>query len=879
MVARGGERSALERQVHDALAHLHDLPYLQTHPLVSALPVEPDARPAAAARRLQAALLETIDALASGESASAGRGQRVHRLLVLRYVEALEAPAVWRQLGLGKSEYYVQHGRGLAAVASLLRERWSVDSAGPSAGGTSTSSGTLPGYLTDFVGRRVELATLGELLSRARLVVLVGPAGAGKTRLAIEVAAAARPEYPHGVWFADLSALVQDEQVAGAVMALFGLRDAPGRARTDTIAGHLRDRRLLLVLDNCEHLVAAAAALAEVLVSACPGVRILATSREPLGVAGETRWPLPPLPTPPADAAPPAEELPRYDAVLLFVERVRAVRPAFELTEANAPAVARICRRLDGIPLAIELAAARAAGLSVEEIAERLDEALGPRSGRLRLLVHGSRTAPPRQQTLRASLDWSHDLLAESERALLRRLAVFSGGWTLEASEAVCLGDGVEAGEVLDLLLGLVAKSLVQADPSGPETRYRLLETVREYAAEKLAEAGEVEAARRAHAAWCLALAERPASDFCLRPAARGPDRRRWLDRLELEHENLRTALAWVESVGDAVLGLRLGAALSSFWFLRGYRAEGGAWLDRFLAAGDAAPPLVRARALRARASLSERSSADLERVERCAAENLAICRALGDPADLIAALVTQAVVKSWLDAHVAVVPLAEEAVALARDVRDRELLLLGLVRLGNALHATGAAARAQMVAEEANALAKELEIHTALTARLLGHVALAGGDAAGAACLFEQDLAQVREIDDQAGVWISLANLGAAYLAMGDRQRAAARFADGLVALRGRFPFGRAAIVRCLEGLASLSRRPERAACLLGAADALWPPSWGGPLADPAPADRRIVEVVRARLDPAALAAAWAAGQAMTADEAIAFALTEGAD
>ncbi|MGH2352814.1 MAG: ATP-binding protein, partial [Chloroflexota bacterium] len=408
----------------------------------------------------------------------------------------------------------------------------------------------LPLQLTSFVGRERELPAVRDLLAEHRLVTLTGPGGTGKTRLALQVAADVLPAYPDGVWLVALAALADPALVPHAVAQAVGVREEPGRPLLGTLADALRPKRLLLVLDNCEHLLDACAHLADALLRACPHLRVLATGREALGIAGETAWRVPSLGLPDARHLPPVEVLSQYEAVRLFIDRALAVQPGFRVTNQNALAVVQVCARLDGIPLAIELAAARVRVLPVEQLLVRLED-------RFRLLSGGSRTALERHQTLRAAVDWSYDLLTEPENAVFARLAVFAGGFTLDAAEAVCAGDGIEAVEVLDLLTHLVDKSLAVVDEQPDGTaRYRLLETLRHYAREKLAAREEADTVRAQHATHYLALAEQ--AD----PELRGPRGAGWLDRLRRDLDNMREALAWAEAGGEAELGLRLAAAL-----------------------------------------------------------------------------------------------------------------------------------------------------------------------------------------------------------------------------------------------------------------------------------------------------------------------------
>ena len=443
------------------------------------------------------------------------------------------------------------------------------------------------------MGRERELGEAAALLGAHRLVTLTGPGGTGKTRLALQAAAEVLEAHPDGVWLVELAALADPALVPQAVAAAVGVREEPGRPLPATLTDALRPKRLLLVLDNCEHLLDACARLADALLRACPHVRVLATSREALGLAGETAWRVPSLTVPDvADTqhAPDVADVARYAAVRLFADRAAAVQPEFVLTDENAAAVAQICARLDGIPLAIELAAARVRVLPPRQLLERLDD-------RFRILTGGSRTALERHQTLRAAVDWSYDLLTEPERALFARLAVFAGGWTLEAAEQVGAGEGIESPEVLDLLTRLADQSLVvaQEQPDGT-ARYRLLESLRQYGRDKLAARAEAPAVRDRHLAHFLALAER--AD----PGLYGPDAPAWIERLEVEHDNLRAALDWAlgpaAGQGQAARGLRLAGALEYFWFLRVHRREGLARLQQALAHTDDAPSAARAQAL-----------------------------------------------------------------------------------------------------------------------------------------------------------------------------------------------------------------------------------------------------------------------------------------
>ena len=455
------------------------------------------------------------------------------------------------------------------------REKGTVTGGGWYARHAVTSGAhTLPTQLTSFVGRAREMTDLVALLATTRLLTLTGPGGCGKTRLAWQVAATVRPSFPDGVWWVELATLTDPALVPQAVATALGVQEQPDRPLTATLGAALQARAALLVLDNCEHLIDAVAHLAETLLGGCPALRIVATSREALRIPGETSWSVPPLSLPDPSSPTGSETRDHSEAVRLFIERVTALMPTFVVTATNIPVIVEYCRRLDGIPLAIELAAARANVLSVEQIAGRLDDAL-------RLLKSSSRAAPPRHQTLRTAIDWSYRLLPEAEKLVFRHLAIFAGGGTLEAVEAVCADEAptADADEAMvDTLSRLADKSLIVVDVRWGEARYRPLETLRQYGHARLVEAGEEGAARRRHEAWYLALAERADAGLV------GPQQAAWLDRLEREHDNVRAVLAWSLERGDGSVAAQIGARIWRFWLYRGYLSEGRRWLARALA-------------------------------------------------------------------------------------------------------------------------------------------------------------------------------------------------------------------------------------------------------------------------------------------------------
>jgi len=453
-----------------------------------------------------------------------------------------------------------------------------------------TMPNNLPGELTSFVGRRTELARIGDSLERARLLTLTGAGGCGKTRLALQAAADAIDHHPDGVWWAELARLEDSALLAAAVITAIRSREVPGVPVHHTLVEHLRARRTLVVMDNCEHLLAACAELVDVLLRACPSLTVLATSRAPLGVPGEITWRVPSMSLPAEPDLDPIEALRQSDAVSLFIDRALQVRQEFTITAANAPTIAQICHDLDGIPLAIELAAARVRMLAPEQISRALAD-------RFHLLTGGARTVMPRHQTLEASIDWSHELLNDGERTVLRRLSVFTGGWTLDAAEQVCSGDQIHRKDVLDLLTGLVDKSLVATDERDRQTRYRMLETVRQYSAARLADAGEADELRERHLAFHVALAE------AVEPQLLGAGRDNpVLDTLATELPNIRAAVEWA-ATSDPDAGLRLVTALTVFWVFTGRYREGDTCYARALEAGEE-PTVLRGRAMAGRASL-----------------------------------------------------------------------------------------------------------------------------------------------------------------------------------------------------------------------------------------------------------------------------------
>jgi predicted ATPase/DNA-binding CsgD family transcriptional regulator len=533
----------------------------------------------------------------------------------------------------------------------------------------------LPARRPALIGRGDDAAAVGQLLldEAGRLVTLVGTGGCGKTQLALDVATTSVPRFTDGVWLVDLAPVRDPVLLPYALAAALGCRERAGEAVLDTLLAFLASRQLLLVLDNCEHLIESCAALAGRVLDACSNVRLLATSREPMRIANETAWRVPSLAVPdPGSALEPAELL-AYPAIRLFVERAHAVKQNFTLGVDNASDIAAICTRLEGLPLAIELAAARVRALSVRQILERLADSFS-------LLVGGSRTAPTRQQTLRATLDWSHNLLADPERAVFRCLAVFAGGWSLEAAEAVCNSDGKSPPDVLELLTRLVDKSLVVADEQASRSRYRLLEPIGQYAYARLAESGDLNDARRRHAAFCLTFAEALERDANVG----GLRRQAATDGLAAEYRNLQAALSWCIETQEAQLGLRLARALQFQWKHYGPYGEGLRWIAELLGLPDAAAPTpARAVALLTAAHLEMVLWNDRPRMCAVADEAVQLARHLDDPWILFAAL-AEVGIGSW---HMGDLDTArsnwEEALAIASANGDEASEAAMLINLG----------------------------------------------------------------------------------------------------------------------------------------------------------------------------------------------------
>jgi predicted ATPase/class 3 adenylate cyclase len=628
----------------------------------------------------------------------------------------------------------------------------------------------LPSVLSSFIGRGDEITQVKQLLQETRLLTISGAGGSGKTRLALQVGTQLVDRYAGGVWLVDLAPLTNPDLILKAIAGVFDIREEEGHSLLLTLTDALRTKSLLLILDNCEHLLEAVASLTQELIEAAPRLFILATSREPLGIVGERVWYIPPLSFPEALKSGEIKNIQDFDAIQLFINRAAIAKPTFKLHERNALPVANIVKKLEGNPLAIELAAARVKVLPVKEIDERLDVCF-------RLLTSSSRTVHPRQQTLRALIDWSYNLLSEKERILLRRLGIFKGGWTLAAAEAVCSSDEIDTWEVLDLLTSLVDKSLAVPELIEDRQRYRYLEMIRQYAVEHLEESGEKEEIARKHANYYLSLAEESYQELW------GPRQAYWLALLRSEHDNLRSALEWMRlDPNQAEMMLRMTGALWRFWDIHGHISEGLSWMEHSLEANPNAPPGMRAHAMRGAGYLA-RQQGDYARAKSLHEKSLALYKEIQDKRGIARALAALGEILWLAGDPKGALELNNESLALHYELGDKAGVAASLEHLGVVARDHGNYSHARELLEESLKIQRQLgnRLNTASCLNNLALVAYLLCEYKQAVPLFDEALEIYRELNDRWGISETMISLGNVAKDRGDFKQAMALYNQSL--------------------------------------------------------------------------------------------------
>jgi predicted ATPase len=834
-------------------------------------------------------------------------GDAGHILLSKHVAEDLEHYARWRPYLHDLGECEVKHGRRLSLVNFYTDELGNpkvppkLQSMPDHPGQTRINN--LPAQLSSFIGREKEMTEIKQLLENTRLLTLTGAGGCGKTRLALQVVADLFSEYPAGVCLVELAPASDPDMVAQLAAKALRIREQPKRPLVETLADRLRAKRLLLLLDNCEHLLEACAELAHALLKTCRNLRILATSREAIGVAGERTWPVPSLATPEPSETMSVESLCQFEAIRLFGDRAVAVQPRFSLTPAIAPAVAQICWRLEGIPLAIELAAARIIALSAAQIAERLQDSL-------QLLSHGKRTALPRHQTLRATIDWSCALLTDAERSLFQRLSVFAGGFDLEAAENICAGGGIQRDEILDLLTQLVKKSLVLMSGNASATRYSLLQPIRVYAQDQLRHSGALTVLQQTHLGYFLHYAQDAASRML------GPTQQETSEELEAEHANLLTALAWATE-HDSESALKLSNALGWFWEKRGYLAEGREWFKRTIMQTPPELAPLRGEAY-VRAGRLACWQGDYKDAVTLTEQGLRLCEESGNRRWIGMALNNLGSVAAWRGELAQAVPLLDQSLSIAKQSEDSDLLWRSLGDLGVVAMLQGDYKGARDLFEQAVLIGRQRgDEDGGLCVRLLGDVERALGNFEKAIRYYEQTLSIGRKVAHKRAVVSALEGLGNVAFDQGNHTRARELYEEALQAAdelgpkseyattlgiylaelaaeEGKFDEARRLCLTSLRNSQEVDDKEsivaelnicawlclasgaqvEAAAELLGAVEAIqetlriaMPPRQRA-------RHERHIAVIRGALNQEVFAAAWARGKSMSIDEAVAFAL-----